>query len=146
MMGCVERLLIAVVLGVLAALVAVLVARRTSGAPSTSGSHTVPAQLRRSDFDGAAAPWLVVVFASETCDACAAVWAKAELLAADEVAVQRVEAGAEKALHDRYGIDAVPLTVVADSDGVVVASFLGPVSATDLWAAVARLRAPAEEA
>ena len=32
--------------------------------------------------------------------------------------------------------------VVGDADGVVRATFLGPVTATDLWATVAELREP----
>ena len=43
-------------------------------------------------------------------------------------------------LHRRYRIDAVPLLVIADDAGVVRHHFLGPVTATDLWAAMARLR------
>ena len=39
-------------------------------------------------------------------------------------------------LHERYKIDAVLRLVVADADGVVHAGFLGPMTATDLWAAV----------
>ncbi|HEY4332527.1 MAG TPA: hypothetical protein VGM78_08160, partial [Ilumatobacteraceae bacterium] len=45
-------------------------------------------------------------------------------------------------LHTRYKIDAVPTLVIADREGVVRASFLGPVSATDLWAACAEARQP----
>ncbi len=138
--------MIAAVLGALAALVAVLVTRRTASAPAPDGGRMIPAQVQRSDFTRPEAPWLVLVFASATCDACSGVWAKAQLLEADEVAVQLVEAVADAALHERYRIDAVPLTLVIDVEGVVEASFLGPVSATDLWAAVARLRTPDEDA
>ena len=42
----------------------------------------------------------------------------------------------------RYGIDAVPTVVIADAQGVAVAAFLGPMTATDLWAAVAEAREP----
>ncbi len=45
-------------------------------------------------------------------------------------------------LHRKYHIDAVPIVVVADRLGVVRASFVGPMSATDLWAAVAEARHP----
>ncbi|MBA3604967.1 MAG: hypothetical protein H0W46_03145, partial [Acidimicrobiia bacterium] len=48
--------------------------------------------------------------------------------------------GAARPLHARYRIDSVPLLVIADASGVVRRSFLGPVSATDLWAAVAAVR------
>ena len=56
--------------------------------------------------------------------------------------MQDVEFTASRRLHERYGIDAVPMVVVADADGVVRASFIGPMSATDLWAAVAEVRNP----
>ena len=58
------------------------------------------------------------------------------------MAVQQVEVTAEPELHRRYGIDAVPLTLVADEQGVVVKHFIGPLTATDLWAAVAEAREP----
>jgi hypothetical protein len=56
--------------------------------------------------------------------------------------VQEVEVGAARPLHDRYRITAVPAVVIADATGVVRATFLGPVTATDLWATLAELREP----
>jgi hypothetical protein len=58
------------------------------------------------------------------------------------VATQEVEVAAEPGLHERYGIDAVPTTVLCDAHGGVIRSFLGPVTATHLWAAVADAREP----
>ena len=86
--------------------------------------------------------WLVAVFTSSTCDTCAGVWERAELLTSDQVATQRVDFQTDKALHERYNIDGVPTLVVADADGAVKRGFLGPVTATDLWAAVADEREP----
>jgi hypothetical protein len=43
-------------------------------------------------------------------------------------------------LHDRYTIDAVPMVLVTDRDGVVRRSFVGPLSSSDLEAAVAHAR------
>jgi hypothetical protein len=63
-------------------------------------------------------------------------------LASDAVAVQEVEFVADKALHERYAIDAVPMLLVADDEGVVRASFIGTPTAADLWAALAELREP----
>jgi hypothetical protein len=40
------------------------------------------------------------------------------------------------------GTAAMPITCVADRGGDVVASFIGPVSSTHLWAAVAEARSP----
>jgi hypothetical protein len=137
----VERLIVAAVLVAVAAVAAVILSRRRPDPPASAG-WTVPAQLDRDDFARPEAPWLVVVFSSATCDTCAGVVGKAEVLEGPAVAVHDVEVGAEPGLHDRYGIDAVPTVVVADADGVVRASFVGPVNATDLWATVAELREP----
>ncbi len=137
-----ERAVTAIVLAVVVLGVAwVAQRRRRPDAPVRTG-FTVPQQLDRQDFDHPSAPWLVAVFTSATCDTCQGVWDKALHLASAAVAVQEVEVSARKDLHDRYGIDAVPTTVVADAEGVVRESFLGPVTATDLWAAVAELREP----
>ena len=59
-----------------------------------------------------------------------------------DVAVMDVEYSTTRALHEKYSIDAVPTVVIADSHGVAVATFLGPMTATDLWAAVAEAREP----
>jgi len=134
-----ERLLIVAAVVGFAAGVAVVVRRRRPE-PPTQGKWPVPTQLDRADFDRPDAPWLVVVFSSTTCLSCADAVEKAEVLASAEVVVQDVEVTASPDLHRRYGIDAVPVTVVADGDGVVRASFVGAPSATDLWAAVADLR------
>jgi hypothetical protein len=122
-----------------AAVVAILVERRKPAAP-TQPTWTVPAQLDRDDFAAPTAPWLLAVFTSAACDSCAAAVQKANVLASDDVAVQEVEVAARRDLHDRYGIEAVPLILLADAAGVVRKSFAGPPSATDLWAAVAEAR------
>ena len=137
-----ERWIITVVLVAIAVAVAVVVQRRRPDAPTQPTSWTVPAQLDRHDFVRPDAPWLVVLFTSATCLSCAGLIGKVEPLESDTVATQQVEAIEDKALHDRYGIDAVPTLVIADADGVVAASFVGPVTATDLWATMAELREP----
>jgi hypothetical protein len=138
----VERALIALALAGAALLVAAVVARRQRPDAPVRTGYAVPAQLDRADFARPDAPWLVAVFTSATCGTCAGVWDRAQPLASEAVAVTELELTTARALHDRYGIEAVPTTVVADRDGVVQASFLGPVTATDLWAAVAEAREP----
>jgi hypothetical protein len=86
--------------------------------------------------------WLLALFTSSTCATCADVATKAKVVESSAVAVAEIEWSANRALHDRYGIDAVPTTVLADRRGVVRAAFVGPVTATDLWAAVAEARDP----
>ncbi len=136
-----ERVVITVVIVAVAVVVAVVLQRRRPDAP-TQSSWTVPAQLDRRDFEHPDADWLVVVFTSASCASCASVKEKVALLESATVAVHDVEAVADKDLHDRYGIDAVPTLVIADREGVVAASFVGPVTAADLWATMAELREP----
>jgi hypothetical protein len=135
----VERVLIAAAVVIVAVVVALVLERRRPEAP-TQGNWTVPAQLDRADFARPDAPWLVAVFTSATCDSCARTIEQARVLASDAVAVDEAEVKARPDLHRRYHIDAVPIVVVADAEGVVRKSFTGPPSATDLWAAVAGVR------
>lgn len=139
-----ERLVIALVLVVIAVAVAVVLQRRRP-APPAAAQWNVPVQLDRRDFDRPATEWLVAVFTSATCDTCAGVWSKAQHLDAGPdgpVVAQEIEVGVDPDLHRRYGIDAVPLVLVADADGIVVRHFLGPVGAAELWAAIAEARVP----
>jgi hypothetical protein len=136
-----ERLLVALVIAAVAVVVALVVARRRPDPPSTP-NYSVPVQLDRADFARPDAPWLVVVFTSATCQTCAGMLDKAQPLASEAVVVQEVEVARDADLHQRYGIDAVPTLVVADAEGVVRASFLGPATATDLWATLAEVREP----
>jgi hypothetical protein len=85
---------------------------------------------------------LVAVFSSASCTTCADVVAKAKVLSCAEVGVVDVEYSAAASLHRKYHVDAVPIAVIADQEGVVRASFVGPMTATDLWAAVAEVRHP----
>jgi hypothetical protein len=133
-------LLIVVVAAV--ALVAATFLRRRPEEPPTQTTWTVPQQLDLRDFGSPTQPWLVVLFTSETCETCAAMTNKVALLASDAVAVNVRSYQQHADVHKRYRIDAVPTCVIADADGVVRNSFVGPVSATDLWAAVAELREP----
>jgi protein-disulfide isomerase len=134
------RLLIALAILVVAVAIAWLLQRRSHGAPVRAG-FTVPAQLDRDDFDRADAPWLVAVFTSATCDSCKTTWERARMNRNDTVAVVQVERSADRPLHDRYGIDAVPTIVIADADGVVRGSFLGPPSTDELTTTLATLTA-----
>ena len=145
-----ERLVIAAGVVLVAVVVAVWFERRRPDAPTQAAARgvratqtwPVPTQLDRADFAGADTPWLVAVFTSATCNSCAQALDKARVLASDEVWVEEVEVKARGDLHRRYHVEAVPTLVVADAEGVVRASFVGPPSATDLWAAVAEARAP----
>jgi thioredoxin-related protein len=135
------QLLVTVGIVVVALAIAAVLRRRGSDAP-TQPVFEAPTQLDRADFPRPEAPWLVVVFSSATCQTCADMVRKSAVMASREVEVVDVEFSAQREVHRRYRIEAVPTTVIADQDGVVRRSFLGSVSATDLWAAVAECREP----
>lgn len=138
------QLLVAAVLILVVSAAAIVLQRRRHMDPPTQTTYAAPVQLDPDDFrdvtGGPPPQWLVVTFTSATCDSCADVRSKAAVLASRDVSVFDAEFGAHPELHRRYRIEAVPTLVIADREGVVRASFLGPVSATDLWAAAAAAR------
>lgn len=136
-----DRLIAVVVIVVVAAVVALVVQRRRP-APPTNRRFEIPEQVDRADFPRPDAPWLVAVFTSATCDACDAVWQRASVLDSPEVCAVELEVGSAADVHRRYHIDAVPTTLLVDASGKVGQSFVGPVSSTHLWAALAELREP----
>ena len=125
---------------VVVALLANLWQRKRQVDAPTQGASEVPSQIDRSDFVRPDAPWIVLAFTSATCQTCSDIERKVRVLETSSVAIQILEFTAERELHKRYKIDAVPAVLMADASGVVQANFLGPVSATDLWAALARAR------
>lgn len=137
----IARLVVAALLVIVAAVIAWRLRAQAQPDP-VRASGEVPRQIHRVDFPRADAPWLVVIFSSATCDSCVVMKSKVAVLECAEVATCEVEFAADRALHERYAIDSVPLVVVADAEGVTRAAFLGPTSATDLWAALAELRRP----
>lgn len=129
------RIVIVVAVVALAFVVAMIAQRRAPNAPARTGQVS-PDQLDRDDFTRPSAPLLLAVFTSATCDVCADVWQKTTVFESTDVAVQRIDFPIDRVLHDRYTIDAVPMVLVVDRDGVVRNSFIGPLSSTDLAAAV----------
>jgi hypothetical protein len=121
-----QLILIALVIGALATLIAVAIKQRKPEAP-TQAKFASPQQLDRADFSNPKAPWLVVLFVSDTCHTCAGLLPKVQMLASDTVSVEVSSFQSDKARHERYHIEAVPTTVLADAD---------------LWAAMAELREP----
>jgi thioredoxin-related protein len=138
----VVRFVIAAAIVVLAVVIAQSLQRRRRTDVPTQPRRHVPSQLDRNDFVHPERPWLVVVFASEVCTVCADVFDKAMVVESPQVAVQKVGYEGLADLHRRYQIDSVPTLVIADQNGVVGYGNVGPISATDLWAAVAKARNP----
>jgi hypothetical protein len=117
--------------------------RRKATTGPIRDTYPVPRQLFRPDFPRPDAPWLVALFSSRTCDSCASMREKVLALDSPEVAAVDLEFSAARSLHERYEISGVPMVLVADHEGIVRESFVGPVTATDLWAAVAGIRSDA---
>ena len=129
-------------IGLSVALIALVLRRRSAVDAPTQKVFAAPTQIDRSDFPTAQHQWMVAVFTSETCHVCADMLAKAHVVASNSVSVVELEYSAFKDLHSKYNIEAVPTIIVTDDRGVVHKSFIGPVSATDLWAGVASAREP----
>jgi len=140
-----SRLIVTLAVLAIAGLVALYLRRRRPAAPTQRKLWPVPVQLDRNDFAQPDAPFLVAVFTSATCESCARVVAKARVLATGEVAYDEISYQTDKPRHERYGVEAVPMVLVADAEGVVVKSFVGDVTAIDLWGAVATARDPSSE-
>ncbi len=104
--------------------VAFVVNGRAPDAPSTP-QFAAPQQLDRADFDQPELPWLLALFSSDTCLSCHDARAVLADVTFASVAVQDLPVESTKAVHDRYGVDAVPIVALADDDGVVRWSWLG---------------------
>lgn len=134
------RLVIALAIVAAVLVVAWVAQRRRRPAPPPRTPYPVPHQLDRADFPRPDAPWLVAYFWSRTCDSCQGMDAKVAVLESREVGTCALEATDHRDLHRRYEIAAIPMVLMVDRDGVVRRSFVGAVSATDLWAALAEVR------
>lgn len=138
------NLVLAATIVMVVATIAVVLRRRRPIDSPTQRQWNVPAQIDPSDLvdaeTGMSRDWNVLVFTSATCHVCADVAAKAAAVRSRHVAVREVEYAMAADLHRKYSIDAVPTLLICDRMGVVRRHFLGPVSATDVWAAVAAVR------
>jgi hypothetical protein len=135
------RLAIALAIAVVVGLVAWRLRRRPPDPPPRD-VYPVPKQLDRADFPRPDAPWLVALFSSAECLSCQGLPPKLHVLESDDVATCEIDAETRGDLHRRYQLAAIPTTVVAGADGVVMRAFVGAFTATDLWAAVAEVRTP----
>ena len=122
----------AAALAVVALVAAWLIQRRKPDAPTNGASYHVPNQIDRADFLRPDIDQIVVVFSSATCHVCAEIVDTAMTFASRLVAVHNVEFTIDKALHERYEIDAVPTVLVANQSGVVTSAFTGLVQERSL--------------
>ena len=127
---------------VLIVLTLFVVISRKKKPQTTPTSFELPAIIDREDFEDKKADILVLVFTSQHCDGCGVMFDKAKVLQSDSVDVVDVSYQDKhgKEVHDKYQIEAVPSIVICDNEGNTQKTFVGAVTATDLWAAVAELR------
>ena len=128
-----ERVIALVVLTALAVAIALILQRRRPD-PPTAPSYRSPAQLDMADFTETGNRLLVALFSSATCDTCPKAWDTIEAVIARraDAVSQRLDVEDDPKVHQRYRIDGVPTTVVADRDGVVAQAFFGPITADEL--------------
>ncbi len=135
-----ERIVIALAIVTVAAVVAAGLRRRRPD-PTFTAAAGVPDRVDRGDFADPGTPWLYVLFSSATCESCPVAADSLGAVEGEAVAVDEVEYSVRRHLHRRYGIDAVPLTLLVDADGVVHDHFLGRTSPEELSEALERARA-----
>lgn len=128
---------LALILGAVACLVALVASRRRGRWRGVLAPPDIPSNIDREAFAQAGigspgTPWLVAVLTASACGTCGSTLQRLEPLAGSAVEVVEVDAGRHRQLHDSYGVDAVPFTLVADSDGAVQAWILGPPTAGDI--------------
>tara|TARA_Y100001968_G_scaffold331034_1_gene384517 strand:+ start:4449 stop:4898 length:450 start_codon:yes stop_codon:yes gene_type:complete len=117
-------IILILVIGLTAFIISALANRRVPDSPSVPKS-ILPYQLDRSDFNEPSIDWIFVLFTSDTCDACDVVLNEVSKISFPNVVVQNIDYATNKLLHVRYKIDAVPILLLADRQGIVQWSFAG---------------------
>lgn len=136
------RLAVAAAVIVVVLAVAAVVRRRARPVPPPRTAYPVPRQLDRADFPEPTVPVLVAYFWSRTCDSCEGLGPLLASLAADDTVIAAAEATDDRALHRRYEVQAIPMILISDGDGVVRRAFVGAPEPADLFAAVSAVRSP----
>ena len=119
-----STILLVLSLGSFATLVAYLVNNRRADSPSVPKS-SLPVQIDRGDFEEPHGKWLLIFFSSDTCNSCNNVRSLINDLTVDSFHIQEIEFPKRKDLHQRYGINSVPIVLIANEEGVVIWSFAG---------------------
>lgn len=152
-----ERLLIVLALVGVAAVVALVVQRRRTAVPATPPQVGAPDRIDRAGLEAAleagdpgdpgddihasgdadaGAAWLLVVFGSTSCYGCGQMVDRSLALRSTGLGAVSVTSQDFPDLHRRYGITAVPTTVLADGEGVVHRWWVGQVPADRFQAEV----------
>ena len=133
-----ERVVIAAILIGLAVVIAVVMERRRTDTPLSIRRGAVPTRVRPADVgldDGPA----IIVFTEASCQSCQAAIRLVRGPAGADVPVADIEYGQDRDIHETYGIDTVPTTVVVSADGTVAGGWTGKVDPGDLAIALAEV-------
>ena len=128
---------LALILGAVACVVALVAARRRGRWRGVLAAPEIPATIDRAAFADAGVgasgqTWLVATFTDRACRSCASTLERLSPLAGPGVALVEIDAARHRSLHNSYNVEAVPLTLVADATGAVLAWILGPPTAADI--------------
>lgn len=128
---------LALILGAVACLVALVASRRRGRWRGVLATPNIPEMIDRDKFEqaglvDAATPWLVATFTDSTCRTCTSTLERLGPLAGPDVSLVEVDTANHRDLHRFYSVDAVPLTLVADTTGAVMAWILGPPTTADI--------------
>ena len=108
-----------------ALVVAGVLRRRRPAGPTQAASFELPVQLDPADVDSPLERTLVLFSASD-CDSCAGVRSLALAATGPDVGFLEVEYRSRPDLHRRYRVEAVPMLLVVDREGVVRQGAIGP--------------------
>ena len=138
------RLAAVTVLTLVAVGIAIVLQRRRPD-PPTAPSYRAPSQLDRDDYVSAPGQLLVALFSSATCDSCPRAWEAIQRVLgvfSEGFVTQRIDVQDNPDLHERYRIDGVPSTIIADTEGIVIQAFFGPVTPQQLTEALVAAGVP----
>ncbi len=133
-----SRLLIAAAIAATVSLIAALLKRNSSSQLISVRRNALPTRVPASEVGLDVGP-AIIAFTESSCDSCQEVVRLIRGPAGAGIPVADVEFGAEPALHRRFEIDTVPTTLVVDSEGSVIAGWVGRVDLGEFAAALAEI-------
>ncbi len=128
---------LALILGAVACLVAIVASRRRGRWRGVLATSAIPEVIDRAAFEqaglgDAGTPWLIATFTDSACRSCSSTLERLRSLTGPDVGLVEVDTANHRDVHRFYGVDTVPLTLVADTTGAVLAWILGPPTAADI--------------
>ena len=114
--------ILVVLIGLTAFGVSSLANKRRPDGPSVPRS-VLPHQLDRADFLDPNCEWALLLFTSDSCEACEIASSQVSKVSQSNLMVQSIEFPEMEVLHKKYAIHSVPSLLLADREGVVPVSY-----------------------